>query len=289
MDTKKSPGPNSIPIFILKILKPFFSDWLSRLINLSFSTGVFPDIFKIASVTPLHKKECKLNFQNYRGISILSVFSKIFEKSFYTRIYSYLTNNKLIYDKQYGFRSNYSTNHALLSITERIKDLVDSGNFVCGVFVDLEKAFDTVNHNILCNKLNYYEIRGNTNKLIQSYLTNRKQYVSINGFKSDIRDLTCGVPQGSSLGPLLFLIYINDFRLCLKKCETGHFADDTFVMYGSKSLGSIESIVNCELKYVSKWLKLNKLSVNANIAELIFFHSRQHSLNYDYQYQIQWH
>ena len=215
LDIKKSTGPNSVPVFILKILKPFFSSWLSELINLSFNVGIFPDILKIAKIIPLHKKECKLTFQNYRPISLLSVFSKIFEKTIYTRIYSYLVKNNLIFDKQFGFRSNYSTNHALISITERIKDLVDSGKYVCGIFVDLEKAFDTVKHTNLCEKLEFYGLRGNVNNLIRSYLSNRKQFVSVNGFDSDLKDFVCGVPQGSSLGPLLFLIYINDFRLCL--------------------------------------------------------------------------
>ena len=149
-----------------------------------------------------------------------------------------------------------------MSITEKIRALVDSKYYVCGVFVDLEKAFDTVNHNILCEKLNFYGLRGNVNKLIKSYLLNRKQYVSLNGFDSDIKNVTCGVPQGSSLGPLLFLIYINDFRLCLNKTDTGHFADDTFLLYGSKKIGSIESVVNHELKLASSWLiRLNKLSL----------------------------
>ena len=120
------------------------------MVNSCFEVGIFPDILKIAKVTPLHKKESKLNFLNYRPISLLSVFSKIYEKLIYIRIYSYLTKNNLIYDKQFGFRNNYSTNHALLSITERIRALVDSGHYVCGVFVDLEKAFDTVNHKIFC-------------------------------------------------------------------------------------------------------------------------------------------
>ena len=135
------------------------------MVNLSFTVGIFPDILKIAKITPIHKKECKLNFQNYRPISLLSVLSKNFEKTIYTRIYSYLVKNNLIFDKQFGFRSNYSTNHALISITERIKDLVDSGKYVCGVFVDLEKAFDTVNHIILCDKLKYYGLRGNVYNL----------------------------------------------------------------------------------------------------------------------------
>ena len=135
------------------------------MVNLSFTVGTFPDILKIAKITPIHKKECKLNFQNYRPISLLSVLSKIFEKTIYTRIYSYLVKNNLIFDKQFGFHSNYSTNHALISITERIKDLVDSGKYVCGVFLDHEKAFDTVNHIILCDKLKYYGLRANVNNL----------------------------------------------------------------------------------------------------------------------------
>ena len=118
-----------------------------------------------------------------------------------------------------------------------------------------------MNHKILCEKLNYYGICGNANKLIQSYLENRRQYVSLNGFNSEIKNLNCGVPQGSSLGPLLFLIYINDFRLCLNETKSGHFADDTF-MYSSKKVKSIETIVNTELKLVSTWLRLNKLSLN---------------------------
>ena len=132
-------------------------------------------------------------------------------------------------------------------MTEHIRELLDTGNYVCGVFVDLEKAFDTVNHNMLCDKLNYYGLRGNVNNLIQSYLANRKQYVSINGFDSEIKNLNTGVPQGSSLGSLLFLIYINDFRLCLDKANSGHFADDTFIMYSSKKLKTIETVINTEL------------------------------------------
>ena len=131
----------------------------------------------------------------------------------------------------------------------------------CGIFVDLEQALDTVNHELLCEKFDFYGLRGNIKKLIQSYLSNRKQYVSLNGFDSELKDMTCGVPQGSSLGPLLFLLYINDFRLCLTETSSGHFADDTFILYNSKNLATIETIVNCELKQVVKWLRLNRLSL----------------------------
>ena len=132
---------------------------------------------------------------------------------------------------------------------------------------------------IFYDELNYYGLRGNVNRLIQFYLANRKQYVSINGFESNLSDISCGVPRGSSLGPLLFLIYINDFRLCLQKAETGHFADYTFIMFSSKKLATIETVVNHELKLVIKWLRLNKLSLNAGKTELIFFHSIQRCLN----------
>ena len=136
-------------------------------------------------------------------------------------------------------------------------------------------------HLILCNKLNNYGIRGSVNRLFQSFLANRSQYVSIKGFDSNIKEMNFGVPQGSSLGPLLFLIYINDFRLCLNKTDSGHFADDTFILYSSKTLKTIETTINTELKLVSTWLRLNKLSLNSNKTELICFHSRQHELNYD--------
>ena len=143
----------------------------------------------------------------------------------------------MIYSKQFGFRGNHSTNHAIISLTEHIRKLLDKGEFVCGVFVDLEKAFDTVHHEILCDKIKAYGLRGNINDLLKSYLTDRKQYVSIDGFDSDAKNVTCGVPQGSSLGPLLFLLYINDFFLCLSQTSCGHFADDLQYFIGRNFRG----------------------------------------------------
>ena len=229
LNPSKSTGPNGIPVFILKLFKGFFAYWLSKLINLCFETGEFPLMLKLAKVIPLHKKESVFNFLNYRPISLLSVFSKIYEKAIYTRIYSYLEKYNMIYSKQFGFRGNHSVNHAVISFTEHIRSLLDKGEYVCGIFVDLEKAFDTVHHDILCEKLKFYGLRGNVNKLIKSYLSDRRQFVSINGYDSDVKEVTCGVPQGSSLGPLLFLIYINDLRLALSETSCGHFADDTFL------------------------------------------------------------
>ena len=279
LNLKKSVGPMSIPTYILKTYKEFFSQYLSSLINLTFETGIFPDVLKTAKVTPIHKKDSLLNYLNYRPISLLSAFSKIYEKVIYTRIFNYLTKNDLISAKQFGFRSKFSTIHALSSITERIKQLLDTGHYVCGIFIDLEKAFDTVNHTLLCEKLKYYGLRGNVNNLIQSYLSNRRQFVSIDGTNSSTLNIDCGVPQGSSLGPLLFLIYINDFRFCLNKTETGHFADDTYILYGSKKLKTLEITINTELKLVTNWLRLNKLSLNAKKTELVIFRSKRKPMN----------
>ena len=199
----------------------------------------------------------------------------------YSRIYGFLTKKNLIYNKQFGFRSNYSTNHAIISLTEEIKSYLDSGHLVGGIFLDLKKAFDTINHGILINKLYRYGFRGISNKLLQSYLENRKQYVSVNGHDSDLKDVLCGIPQGSTLGPLLFLIYINDLRFCLKKSKANHFADDTCIIYSSKNKKDLETSMNNDLASVSEWLKANRLSLNVSKTKLLFFHSKKKRINQD--------
>ena len=130
----------------------------------------------MAKVIPILKKDDPLDCINYRPISLLPIFTKIFEKIIYSRMHEFLEWNKLIYNRQFGFQANHSTNHALISMTESIKSFLDSGDFVAGIFIDLEKAFDTVNHQILCNKLNYYGFREKINDLLKSFLTNRKQF-----------------------------------------------------------------------------------------------------------------
>ena len=153
-----------------------------NLYNLSFSSGIHPERLRISKTIPIFKKGSRLNACNYRPISLLSNLNKILEKLMFTRVYKFIEKYNCIYDLQFGFRNKHSTNHALINITETIRNALDNDKYACGIFVDLQKAFDTVNHDILIEKLQYYGIRGKTNDWFKSYLTNRKQFVSINGF-----------------------------------------------------------------------------------------------------------
>ena len=209
LNTDKAIGPYSIPVFLLKILSRIISLPLSLIINHSFETGIFPNKMKTGKVTPLHKKDATDNPSNYRPISVLSVFSKIFEKLMYKRLYQFLDTFEVLYPLQFGFREKHSMTHALLCLTESIKHSIDNGKYECGVFLDLQKAFDTVNHDILLQKLEHYDVRGNTLNWFQSYLTGRAQYVTVNGHVSGSLPVLCGVPQGSVLGPpLLYMLMI---------------------------------------------------------------------------------
>ena len=163
---------------------------------------------------------------------------------------------------QFEFRQQYSTYHALINVTENIRKAFDDGNVGCGVFVDLQKAFNTVDHQILLAKFNHYEIRGVSNDWFKSYLSNRNQYVSINGFDSGLTTINCGVPQGSVLGPLLFLLYINDLNQAIKFCKVYHFADDTNLLYLTNSIKKLNKLVNAGLKHLVNWLNANKILLN---------------------------
>ena len=185
--------------------------------------------------------------------------------------------NKSIYELQFGFRENHSTNHAIISIMQKIQEAIQNDNIAIGIFIDLQKAFDTVNHSILLDKLKHYGVSGVSNSWFKTYLTGRKQYVSIGGETSDLSTTEHGVPQGSVLGPLLFLIYINDLHQCIKNSNTFHFADDTNLLYIPPKKMRNRNVVrklNIDLKALNYWLMANKIALNSSKTELIIFRNK---------------
>ena len=194
------------------------------------------------------------------------------EKLIHKRFYSFLESHNILYHNQFGFRKNNSTTNALIQITEKIKESIYNCKYGCGIFIDLRKAFDTVNHEILLNKLEHYGIRDSMLDWFRSYLKDRKQYVSINEQSSELLINNCGVPQGSVLGPLLFLIYINDLPNISKILNFYLFADDTNIYYESNSLRDIERTINKELQKLYLWLNVNRLSLNIDKTNFLIFH-----------------
>ena len=283
LNLEKASGPNSIPGKILELLKHEICHPLSDLINLSFTTGVFPSALKVAKVVAVYKnKGSPLLCSNYRPISLLSNIDKIFEKILYERLQSFLTKNKILYPQQFGFRKSYSTSHAVLSITQKIYDALESGKYAYAVFVDLQKAFDTVDHSILLSKLNHYGVRGLPLSLFKSYLTGRSQFVSVSGVNSTSSRIKHGVPQGSVLGPLLFLIYINDLSCAIRHGDVMHFADDTNLLHINSSLPLLQKLCEKDLRHLCSWLSSNKISLNASKTEFLCFKPYTNANNIKY-------
>src|SRR6266516_301111 len=270
-----SSGVDMIPIAAIKSVSKTLAPILATLINHSFSKGIFPDALKISKITPILKTGAKSLLSNYRPISLLNSFSKVYEKIFLIKLNSFLSKHNIIYEGQYGFQKNKSTQHALISFVDTVTEALDSGKFVLSIFLDLSKAFDTVDHSILLNKLYKYGIRGVALDFITSYLSNRCQFVEIDGTISSSLNVTCGVPQGSTLGPTLFLLYINDLSLCSKLLKLLLFADDTTVSYSSSDINLLVDTVNKELELLQNWFNLNKLSLNPLKSSYMIFSNQK--------------
>ena len=236
--SNSSAGWDEFPISIAKQCSKNFVKPLTALINSSFREGVFPRELKKARVVPIYTNGDKSLINNYRPISILSFYSKVFEKLMYNKLYNFIEANDILYAHQYGFRQGHSTQQAIITLIDKITKSVNSDDFVISVFIDLKKAFDCVPTNILLAKLQAYGIRGDCIKWFKSYLTDRTQYVNFNGEQSAEHNLKCGVPQGSILGPLFFIIFVNDMFNVSNVLFNVLYADDTciYILVAVKSM-----------------------------------------------------
>ena len=250
---------------------PQFHQVLANLINSSFNDGIFPEQLKLAKVVPIHKAGKRTEVSNYRPISLLSTFSKIYEKAMHIRVDNYLTTNNILYENQYGFRKGHSCEHALMSAQHKILENLTKKQITLLLLIDFSKAFDMVDHNILLYKLNHYGIRGTALKWFESYLKNRKQFTQVNNVASDVGELDYGVPQGSILGPLLFIIYINDLPGIQKLSKFIMYADDANILITGTNMDEIEAKFNELSQILVEWVDANGLSLNIKKTKYMIF------------------
>ena len=270
LQPKLSQDFNGLSMYLVKKLSFQLAKPLCHLINLSFSTGVVPTQLKIAKIIPIFKSGDPLCMDNYRPISLLSCFSKIFEKIACIRLSIFLENNKLLSDNQFGFRSNHSTVHTMLKFMNHVLNALNKKKHCIAIFCDLRKAFDTVDHEILFKKLERLGICGSTLKWFKSYLSERKQFVSIDGVLSDLLEILIGVPQGSILGPILFLIYVNDLPEWSNLLAL-LFADDTTLLASDDNIDDLILHVNSEFKKIVTFFRAHKLSLHPEKTQFILF------------------
>lgn len=278
LKTHSASGFDNVSNSLIKQAQHIFASPLTHLFNLSLSTGTVPDCLKIANITPVFKAGDPYDVTNYRPISLLTSFSKILEKIVNSRLLSFLENNNLLAENQFGFRTGRSTEDAVVRMTNHITSNLDSGKKCVGVFLDLAKAFDTVSRRILLGKMQSMGIRGIPLNWFISYFSNRRQRVCVDGMCSEFSEMTFGVPQGSVLGPTLFLIYINDLcKLDLAKAETLAFADDTALIFHGDTWDEVTESTHRGLRQVLQWLNNNLLSLNTFKTKFLNFSISQRS------------
>ena len=267
-----SAGYDDMPASIMKKCIDEYITPLTYLINYSIRQGVFPDELKIAKIIPIFKSGNEQCANNYRPISVLSFFSKIYEKVMANFFTNFLDANDLLYNSQFGFRHNHSTSHAIITLIEKKSRALDTGKIVCGIFIDFRKAFDVIPHKTLLKKLYAYGIRGEIYNWFKSYLSDRSQFVQYQNSKSGTKPITHGVPQGSILGPLLFILYINDFSNASELLFSILFADDTSVFIEGYEYDKMIKILNKEMKTIDTWLECNGLVINTDKTHYMVFH-----------------
>ena len=266
---KLSCGYDNIPLKVIKYIPPNILEVLVYIFNLSYSQEVYFNCFKTAKVEPIFKKGDPKSIANYRPISLLPCFSKILEKITHSRMCNFFEKNNFFYPYQFGFREKHSIELAATYLVSKITHAIECNELTMGIFIDLSKAFDTINHDILLSKLYHYGIRGNAHEWFQSYLTNRKQYTEFHNQSSISCDIKHGVPQGSILGPLLFLIYVNSFHHSFNHAHAVMYADDTNLFISYTRPEKVFSLAQQELHNAANWLLANKLSLNTDKTKYI--------------------
>ncbi|XP_077994315.1 uncharacterized protein LOC144448040 [Glandiceps talaboti] len=262
LDPRKAVGYDNIHPRLVTHAAHIIARPLAHIINCSLSQGIVPNSLKIAKIMPIYKKGAADNVSNYRPISILPTFSKIIESLVNKQFINYLETKHILLDTQFGFRKKYNTKLALADLVSDISEQLDNGFITFGIFIDLKKAFDTINHDILIHKLEHYGIRGIPLHWFKNYLTNRQQYVTIDNVSSPYKHIQCGVPQGSILGPILFLIYINDIANSTNSFQFRLFADDTNLFKSIEGNEINLTHINVDFQKVCDWCGANKLTVN---------------------------
>ena len=299
LKNKTSTGPYDLSYkFIKTIAAPLITPF-TQIINQSIFNGVYPDALKTAKVIPLFKKDDNEIMDNYRPVSCLCPLAQIIGKVVNTQLTKYMMENKLFFNSQHGFRKIHSTETAAIELVDYTKNEIDNGHCPVSIFIDLSKAFDTIDHSILLQKLKYYGIDGIALNWFKSYLNERKQFVVINDSNSDLNFIKTGVPQGSILGPLLFLIYINDLQFISTNLKLISFADDTTITlslcfvknacnYCNNEQKFTKSHLNQELQNVYNWLCANKLSLNLKKTKYMIFHNSQRNIakNHLFKYLV---
>jgi hypothetical protein len=258
----KASGIDEFNAKTVKHALPTILDPITYVFNLSLTQGCVPKQMKISKVIPIYKRNEAFLPGNYRPISLLSIFDKILERLMYKRLHAFLAKHNILYDYQFGFRSNHSTILAITEIVDNIREELDKSNHVLGLYLDLTKAFDCVNHKILLNKLSHYGIRGTAFDWFKSYLSDRTQKTFVNDTYSDALNINTGVPQGSVLGPILFLIYVNDIAESVQNGKVRLFADDTNLFFSNRSIDQLKTAANNSLTQLNNWFSANKLSLN---------------------------
>ena len=280
LKNKTSSGYDEINNILLKQLGEVVSLPLSKIFNKSITEGIFPKQMKLADIVPIYKSKDRLSCTNYRPVSLLPVVSKVLERIIYKRLYHHLLANDLLYNSQYGFRNKHSTANAVTEFVGKVLYGFEKEECTLGMFLDLSKAFDTIDHKMLLEKLEKYGVRGLANSWFRSYLGNRWQQVKYtNKIRSDPLAVQCGVPQGSVLGPLLFIIYTNDIYMCLKSCSCILFADDTTVYISGKDQSQLSKLMMEDMKRLTDWFRANKLSLNLSKTNAILFRPKGVQLN----------